>query len=123
MQKTWVPSLVPEDPPGQGAIKSGYPDYWACALEPGNCNSRVGKLQLLSPQATTTEAHTPQSLCSARRSYALPLESSPCSPQLEKSPLSKEDLAQPKLNKIVYKKEEARVNQEDMESDQVEKQV
>ena len=48
MQGTWVRALVQEDPTCHGATKPVCHNYWAC--EP----------QLLSPCATTTEAHVPR---------------------------------------------------------------
>ena len=38
MQKTWVRSLVREDPTCCGATKPTRHNYWACALEPGSHN-------------------------------------------------------------------------------------
>ena len=78
MQGTQVRSLVWEDPTCRGATKPASHNYWACVP------------QLLSPHATTTEAHTP-------RAHALqqekppqweartPQQSCPRSPQLEKA--------------------------------------
>ena len=60
----------------------------------------------LSPRATATEAHAPRAQALQREKSlqweACPwqLESGPCLPQLEKSPCSNENLAQPKINKI-----------------------
>ena len=51
------------------------------------------------PQATTTEPTCPTVRVLQGEAHAPPLESSPCSPQLEKSLHSNEDLAQPKINK------------------------
>ena len=75
IQETQVWSLVREDPTCLAATKLTHHNYWACALEPGNCNYR-------SPGA-----HAPQQ------------ESSPHSPQLEKGLSSNKDLAQPRINK------------------------
>ena len=69
--------------------------------------SRAWELQLLSPHAKTTEAHVPWSPRSATRKAStaractLQLQSSPHSPQLEKSPPSNKDPAQPKINKQI----------------------
>ena len=63
--------------------------------------SRARQPQLLSPCAATTEARSPRALLRNKRSHLSEkptLENSPCSPQLEKSPHSNEDPAQPKLN-------------------------
>ena len=54
MQGTWVRSLVWEDPTCHGATKPMHHNYWACALE------LAREPQLLSPRATTTEAHMPR---------------------------------------------------------------
>ena len=79
MQETWVWSLVQEDPACLGATKPLWYNYL------------VQKPQLLSPCATTTEAGVSWSLCSAtRKAWA---------PQLETSPRSNEDPAQPKRKK------------------------
>ena len=53
MQETWVRALVREDPTCRKAAGPAHHNYQACALE-----SR--EPQLLSPRATTTEAHTPR---------------------------------------------------------------
>ena len=54
LQKTWVQSLVWEDPTCLGATKPMCPNYWACALEPR-------KPQLLSLCSATREATTMRS--------------------------------------------------------------
>ena len=65
---------------------------------------------LLSPCATTAEAHVPESTCFATReasplrSCSTAMKSSPYFLQLEKSPQSNEDSAQPKINQIEKKK-------------------
>ena len=72
--------------------------------------SRIQELKLLSPRATNTEAHSPESPCSttreatAVRSWCTTLERNPHSPQLEKSPRSNEDPVQSKINKTCIKK-------------------
>ena len=58
MQGTWVRALVWKDPTCNGATKPVSHNYWACMP------------QLLSPHATTTEAHAPRA----------------CAPQQEKPP-------------------------------------
>ena len=45
-----VQSLVWEDPTCCGAAKPTLHNYWACALEPRNRNSRAHVLQLLKPE-------------------------------------------------------------------------
>ena len=63
-------------------------------------------LQSNSPPATTTEAHAPRAQALQQEksvqweACAWQLESGPCLPQLEKSPRSNENLAQPKINNI-----------------------
>ena len=39
MQRTWVRSLVWEDPTGHGTANTICPNYRACALEPGKLNA------------------------------------------------------------------------------------
>ena len=60
MQGTWVWALVREDPTCRGATKPVRHNYWACALEPASHNYWAHVPQLLSPRATTTEAHAPR---------------------------------------------------------------
>ena len=40
VQRTWVQSLVQEDPTCRGAIRPVSHDYWAWALQPGSSNKR-----------------------------------------------------------------------------------
>ena len=67
-------------------------NYWACALEPGNCNSwNLSSLDRLCAQQEKPpqwEASTVRSLCTASREYP------PLSKQ-EKTPSSNKDAAQP----------------------------
>ena len=75
MQGTWVPSLVWEDPTRKAA-KPIHHNYWACALEHENFNCWSPCVPWRAQQQEKPpqwEACTPQ------------VESSPCSPQLEKS--------------------------------------
>ena len=61
MQRTWVRSLVQEDPTCCGATKPMRHNYWAHVpqlLKP--VHPRACALQLLSPRAATTEAHAPR---------------------------------------------------------------
>ena len=72
MQGTSVWSLIWEDPMGCRTTEPGHHDYWACALEPGNCNCWAHVLQLLkssSPRArgSTIEATAMRSSCTAVR--------------------------------------------------------
>ena len=76
MQETWVQSLVREDPMCCREIKPRHYNYWTCVQEPRNCS-------YWSPCALESMLLT---------------KSSPCSPQLQKSPRSYEDPVQPKIN-------------------------
>ena len=58
-QETRVRALVQEDPTCRRATKPVCHNYWACALEPASHNYWAHVPQLLSPRATTTEAHVP----------------------------------------------------------------
>ena len=65
------------------------------------------------PGAATTETGAPERANAPKRekslqweAQTLPLESSPCPPQWEKSPHSKKDAAQPKINKFFKKQRE-----------------
>ena len=74
-----------------GATKPVHHDYWACALEPGNRNYWAHLLQLLKPEH-------PRACAPQQEKPVHQLESSPCLPQLEKSPCSNRDSAQPDRN-------------------------
>jgi len=80
MWKTWVQSLVWEGHTCHGATKPVYHNSWACAL-------RVKEPKLLSPRALQQETREATTM------------SSPHLLQLEKSPHSNEDPAQPNINK------------------------
>ena len=80
----------PRRSPCHGATKPGHHNYWTCALEPRNHS--CWSLHTLEPSsqegnAPQWEAHTPQ------------LESGLHSLKAEKSPLSNEDPAEPKISK------------------------
>ena len=60
MQRTQVQALVREDPTCCGATKPVHHNYWGWALEPVSHNYWACVPQLLSPRATTTEAHVPR---------------------------------------------------------------
>ena len=64
-------------------------NYRACALETRSHN--YGSLSARKP------------MLPSKRSRHSATKSSPCSPQLEKSPCSNEDPAQPRINKIIFK--------------------
>ena len=49
-----------EDPTCHGTAKPVCHNYWPCSLEPVSHNSWAREPQLLSPCATTTEAHMPR---------------------------------------------------------------
>ena len=84
MQGTWVRALVQEDPTCRGAAKP-------VRLQLLSLCSRAREPQLLSPCATTTEAHVPrahatqQRQATTMRSLRTAMKSSPCSLQLEKA--------------------------------------
>ena len=92
-----------EDPTCHGASKPVCHNYWTCALEPGSCNCWAHVPQLRKP--THPRASTPQEKPPQWEARAPQLESSPHSPQLEKSLCSNDDSAQPKIKinfKILY---------------------
>ena len=64
MQETLVQSLVGEESRCRRATKPVRPNYWACALENGNCNCWAHIQQLLKPACP--RAGAPQA--TARRS-------------------------------------------------------
>ena len=80
-----------QDPTCHGATKPVRHNYWACALELGSHDS--WGLHALEP-VLYKRSHCKEKPvhCNER----VP----PCSPQLQKSLRSKEDPAQPKINKI-----------------------
>ena len=91
---TWVQSLVLEDPTCWEATKPVCHSYWACAPEPGNRNFWAHVLKPLHPRACVLQQEKPL------KGEALPLqlESSLASPQLQKSPQSNKEPAEPKIN-------------------------
>ena len=101
MQETQVQSLVQEDSTCCGATKPVHHSYWFCALEPRNHNYQAHELQLLKPSCPG--ARVSQEKPQKWEAWAPQLESSPHSLQLEKSPCSNEDLAQPNINKYILK--------------------
>ena len=60
MQGTRVRALVREDPTCHGATKPVRHNYWACVPQLLSLCCRAREPQLLSPRATTTEAHMPR---------------------------------------------------------------
>ena len=84
MQGTWVRALVRDDPTCCRATKPREPQLLSL-------HSRAHEPQLLSPRATTTEAHVPrahspqQREATAMRSPCTTTKSSPRSPQPEKA--------------------------------------
>ena len=93
MQGTWVRALVLEDPTSRGATKPARHNYWARAP------------QLLSPHATTTEAHMPRAHAPQKEK---PLQWEAHTPQWRVAPArrdktkpvhSNKDPTQPKINK------------------------
>ena len=86
--------------PGRCHMKSVCHNYWACALESGSRNYRAHRSQLLKPvhpRGRALQLEKPPQW----EAHALQVESSPHSPQLEKSSHSSEDPAQPEINKII----------------------
>ena len=103
-----------EDPTCHGVTKPVHHNYWACVLESRSCNCWAHVSQLLKPERH--RACAPQS----------PLQWEAFKLQLEKNPHSNKDPAQPKINKIIKKKNtwiEYRGNQEDVAWDKVAKPV
>ena len=105
VQGTWVWALIQEDPTCRGATKSVHHNHWACALESGSRNYAAHALQLLEPVCLEPRPQQQENPLQWE-AHSLQLESSPRSPQLEKSPLSNKDPEQPeiKINKIIFKK-------------------
>ena len=90
-----------------GTSEPVHHNYWACALEPGSCNSRACALE---PWAHVLQGLKPRCLRARAlqrerppqwEACSLQPECSPCSPQLEKSLCSNEDPGQPKIKKKV----------------------
>ena len=81
MLEAQVQSLVREDPTRRGATKPVHHDYWAGTVEPGHHNYWAQAPQQEKP----------------RQWEAREL-------QLEKSLRGNEDPAQPKINKVIFKK-------------------
>ena len=73
-------------------------NYGASALEPGSCNYQTHVPQLL--KAARPRVYAPQQEKPPQReAHTLQLESSSCSPQIEKKPVQQKDPAQPKISK------------------------
>ena len=100
-------SIPDREDPTLGTSEPVHHNYWACALEPGSCNSRACALE---PWAHVLQGLKPR--CPRARALqqerppqweacSLQPECSPCSPQLEKSLCSNEDPGQPKIKKKV----------------------
>ena len=99
MQGARVQSLIQEDPTCHRATKPVCHNYWAYALEPGSHNywahtPQLLKLMAQNPCSATREATTLRSPHTATESRTRSL-------QLEKTPHSNKDPAQP-INKIIY---------------------
>ena len=90
MRETRIRSLIGEHPTCLGATNPGH-SYWACALEPRSHNCWAHMLQLLKPGCPWARA--PQ--------RETPLQWEDCMLQLERSPCSNEDPAQPNINKWI----------------------
>ena len=96
MQQAWVRHLACEDPTCRRATKPQSPSYLARALEPGNCNCWGCVLQLLKTRALEPRVCNERSCCNEKPTHPQ-RKTSPHLPQLEKSPHSNKDLAQPKI--------------------------
>ena len=97
VQETRVQSLVQEDPMGCKATEPVCHNYWTWAREPTICKSWARmpqQLRLTCPKAHVLQQDNREA--TARRSLCATMKSSPCSPQLEKNPHSREDPGQPK---------------------------
>ena len=95
-------SLIWQDPTCQGATKPVCHNCWACALEPGSSKYWAHVLQLQKPTCPSVRAVRQEQL-PQWEACVPPQESSPHSPQLEKSLRSNNDPAQPKMR---WKKKE-----------------
>ena len=103
MQGTWVQSLAWEDPTWHRATKTERHNSEALALEPGGCNCWAHTLQLLKPACP--RAHAPQQQKTPQwGAHALLLESSFCSPQLEKACAQQQRLSAAKSKWINFKR-------------------
>jgi len=69
MKKTWIRSLVQEDPTYHGSTKPLHHSYWACALEPGRRN--YWSPHALDSPCSTEEATTMRSPCATTREEPL----------------------------------------------------
>ena len=96
MQKTWIWSLIQEDPTSCIATQPMHHNCWACAPEPGSHNYWALKLQLLKSERPQQEK-PPQ-----WEAWERQLETGPSLQQLEKSPCSHKDSAQPKISKYKF---------------------
>ena len=92
MQERWTGSLIREDPACCGTTKAGHRNCWAWALELGAAATEAPR-----PRASASQQEKPLQW----EACVLELESTPCSPQLEKGLRSTEDPAQPKINKRI----------------------
>ena len=102
MQEKWVWSLIREDPTCSEATKPMCHNYWTCALEPGSHSCWAPVPQWLKP-ASSRACALQQEKPPQGEAQALQLESSPCSPQLEKACM--QHPTQPKkLNQLIKKK-------------------
>ena len=75
-----------------------FHNYRGSAVGPRSCS--YGRPHALEPLFYNKRSHFKEPLL-LHHKYG-----SPCSPQLEKSPHSKEDPAQPKINEIIFLKRE-----------------
>ena len=96
-QETQIGSLIWEDPTCRRATKPICHSYWDCALEPQSRKTGPTCCSYWSP-CVLQPVVRPEKPLQGEACTQQP-ESDPCSPQLDKSPHSNENLAQPKVNK------------------------
>ena len=103
MQKAQVQSLIQEDSTCQGTTKPVYDNYWACSLEPRSHSycSPSSPEPVQQGSSSQQQEKPPQ-----WEAPILQLQSSPCSPKLEKNLSSNKDLEKEKkkLFRSVFRK-------------------
>ena len=100
-------SLIQKDSTCREATKPKCYNCWACTLKPRHLNYRAYTSKLLRPTGPTLCPPWKKSPCPEKPVHCN--KSSPYSLQLEKSPHSNENPAQPKINKwIKFKRERER---------------
>ena len=94
MQRTWVWSLVRENPTCCGATKSMHHKYWVQALEPPSRD-------YWSPHTYSLYSATKEA--TAMRSLPTAMKSRPCSPQPEKTHMQQQRPAWPQIKFFLKK--------------------